>query len=161
VYQFDKNEYPLPNSLAATARTAHSTIHDASAVTAGSPYELDTSVHLSVDRKLDAYKSQRSTIDADFTARMNEIDDRMQRLQDDLDAITEKVTTSVLEGLQNPDGLLTKQNGKIDLLSAKIFSNSFQWWSKFLVLTALGRFLPLPRQAFHRERNPNWTPRHR
>jgi hypothetical protein len=51
---------------------------------------------------------------------MNEIEDKLQKLQDDLNAIAGTVTDSVIAGLQKPGGLLAKQDAKIDILSEKL-----------------------------------------
>jgi hypothetical protein len=51
---------------------------------------------------------------------MNTIDDSIQKIKDDLDAIAECVTTRVLTGLQQPEGLLFKQDAKIDLIQAQL-----------------------------------------
>jgi hypothetical protein len=121
VYHFDKTDYPLPNgNAAATAPTTDSTIFDASAITASAGSRFDTSVQLTVDRKLEALQVTRDVTDSNFTSRMNEIDDKLQKLQDELNAIAYSVTTSVLAGLQKPGGLLAKQDAKIDILSDKL-----------------------------------------
>jgi hypothetical protein len=86
---------------------------DASVITA-------SSVQLSVHRKLEAFQDNRDTTDSSFTSRTNEIDDKLQKLQDKLNAIAESVTTQVLAGLQKPGGLLAKQDAKIDTLSEKL-----------------------------------------
>jgi hypothetical protein len=117
VYQFNKTDYPLPGGdAAATAPTTDSTIVDASMITASDGsnplYGYDASVQLSVDRKLTAFDASRAANDSDFTARMNEIDDKIQGIQDELTAIAERVTERVLEGLQKPDGILAKQDTK-------------------------------------------------
>jgi hypothetical protein len=122
-YSFDKTEYPWPSGKAnatATARTEDSTLMDASA---SSISQLDghaASVQQTVDKKLAAIEAARELTDAEFIARMNTIDDSIQKIKDDLDAIADCVTTRVLTGLQQPDGLLFKQDVKIDLIQAQL-----------------------------------------
>jgi hypothetical protein len=48
------------------------------------------------------------------------MEDKIQGIQDQLSALAESVTESVLAGLQKPDGLLAQQDIKIDLLSEKL-----------------------------------------
>jgi hypothetical protein len=93
----------LPSGKAnatATARTEDSTLMDASA---GSISQLDghaASVQQTVDKKLAAIEAARKLTDAEFIARMNNtIDDSIQKIKDDLDAIADCVTTRVLTGL--------------------------------------------------------------
>jgi hypothetical protein len=104
----------------ASARTEDSTLMDASA---GSISQLDghvASVQQTVDKKLAAIEAARKLTDAEFIARMNTIDNSIQKIKDDLDAIADCVTTHVLTGLQQPDGLLFKQDAKIDLIQAQL-----------------------------------------
>jgi hypothetical protein len=116
IYKFNETDYPLPGgNAAATVLTTVSTLVDAFAITAA-----DTSVQLSVDRKLTAFEASRAVNDSDFTNRMNAIEDKMQGIQDELTAIAEWVTTRTLAGLQQPDGILARQDTKIDLLSKKL-----------------------------------------
>jgi hypothetical protein len=70
--------------------------------------------------KLSDLEQARKLKDADFTSRMNAIDDSIQTTQDDLAAIADTVTARVLHGLQKPDGILFKQDAKIDLIQAKL-----------------------------------------
>jgi hypothetical protein len=160
-YSFDKTEYPLPNGKAnatATARTKDSTLMDASA---GSISQLDghaASVQQIVDKKLAAIKAARKLTDAEFIARMNTIDDSIQKIKDDLDAIAECVTTRVLTGLQQPEGLLFKQDAKIDLIQAQLMR----------LLPLVEQSLGLPRMGIAHSpmtnrippaKNRNWTTR--
>jgi hypothetical protein len=142
-YSFDTAEYPLPNgkthaTAAVTTRTEDSTMMDASA---GSISRLDghaASVQHTVDKKkLAAIAAARKLADADFMSRMNNIDDSIQKIKDDLDAIAECVTTRVLTGLQQPDGLLFKQDAKIDLIQAQLM-RLFPLVEKSLGLPASG-----------------------
>jgi hypothetical protein len=57
--------------------------------------------------------------DTDFISRLNNMEDKIQGIQDQLSAIAASVTEKVLAGLQKPDGLLAQQDTKIDLLSEK------------------------------------------
>jgi hypothetical protein len=120
VYQFDKTDYPLPGgNAAATARTAVSTLLDASAISA-SASGFYASVQLSVDRKLTAFEASRATNDSNFTSSMNEIEDKIQGIQDELATIADTVTERVIAGLQKPDGILAHQDTKINMLSDKL-----------------------------------------
>jgi hypothetical protein len=121
-YPFDKSEYPLPSGkqATATARTEDSTMMDASA---GSISNLDghaASVHLAVDKKLSALEASRTTSDDNFIAHMNAIDDSIQKIKDDLDAIADAVTERVLTGLQRSDGILFTQDAKIGLIQSQL-----------------------------------------
>jgi hypothetical protein len=115
-YKFDKTEYPLPNGHATTARTEVSTTMGDSAITPGSI----ATIHQDVNKKLSDLEQARRVKDADFTSRMNAIDDSIQTIQDDLAAIADTVTAKVLHGLQQPDGILFKQDAKIDLIQAQL-----------------------------------------
>jgi hypothetical protein len=115
-YKFDKNEYPLPNGQATTARTEVSTTMGDSAITQCSL----TTIQNEVANKLSALEHARKVKDADFTSRMNAIDDSIQTIQDELAAIADTVTTKVLHGLQKPDGILFKQDAKIDVIQAQL-----------------------------------------
>jgi hypothetical protein len=115
-YKFDKNEYPLPNGQATTARTEVSTTMGDSAITQCS---LAT-IQQEVPNKLSDLEQARKVKDADFTSRMKAIDDSIQTIHDDLLAIANTVTARVLHGLQKPDGILFKQDTKIDLIQAQL-----------------------------------------
>jgi hypothetical protein len=107
----------------ATACTTASTIMDTSGITAGSISQLEghaATIHQSVDAKLAEFDNARQIQDANFTSRMNNIDDSIKRIQDDLNAIADAVTTRVLTGLQKPDGIPFKQDAKIDLIQAQL-----------------------------------------
>jgi uncharacterized phage infection (PIP) family protein YhgE len=120
-YSFNKDEYPLPhNTVTATAETEDFTAA-ASGIAASAISTLAGSRYAaSVDKKLEALEAARDTSDSDFTARMNEIEDKLQCLQDQLYVMTNTVTVSVLAGLQQPGGLLDKQDAKITMLSEKM-----------------------------------------
>jgi hypothetical protein len=133
-YKFDKNEYPLPNGQATTARTEVSTTMGDSAITPGS---LAT-IHQEVDTKLLVLEQARRVKDADFTSRMNAINDSIQTIQDDLAAIADAVTARVLHGLQTPDGILFKQDAKIDLIQAQLLK-FLPMVQKVLTLTPTGK----------------------
>jgi hypothetical protein len=125
VYKFDQAEYPLPNGNAhatATANTAASTLLAESLAADGASdvSRFTASVQLAVDRQLASVDSTRERADADFTARMNAIEDQIHGIQGQIDAMASTVTTSVLAGLQKPDGLLYKQDFKINLLSEQL-----------------------------------------
>jgi hypothetical protein len=81
---------------------------------------LLTTIQNEVANKLSALEQARKVKDADFTSRMNAIDDSIQTIQDELAAIADTVTTRVLHGLQKPDGILFKQDAKIDLIQAQL-----------------------------------------
>jgi hypothetical protein len=78
-YKFDKTEYPLPDGQAtATAHTEDSTMMDAPSITAGSISQLEgyaATIHQAVNTKLSDLETARQISDANFTSRMNEIDD--------------------------------------------------------------------------------------
>jgi hypothetical protein len=117
-YKFDQNEYPLPKGgqNTATTRTEVSTMLGDSAITQGSL----ASLHQEVDTKLSEPETARHSKDADFTSRMNEIDDSIQKIQDDLAIIADTVTARVLQGLQKPEGILFKQDAKIDMIQEQL-----------------------------------------
>jgi hypothetical protein len=132
--KFDKNEYPLPNGQATTARTEVSTMMGDSAITPGS---LAT-IHQEVDTKLLDLEQARRVKDADFTSRMNAIEDSIQTIQGDLAAIADAITARVLHGLQTPDGILFKQDAKIDLIQAQLLK-LLPMVQKVLTLTPTGK----------------------
>jgi uncharacterized phage infection (PIP) family protein YhgE len=84
-----------------------------SGITAGS-------IQQSVDIKMSVFETTQQRNEANYTSRMNEIDDSIQRINDDLAAIADKVTTRVLEGLQQPEGILFQQNAKIDRIQEQL-----------------------------------------
>jgi hypothetical protein len=119
-YKFDKNEFPLPNAqTTATARTEVSTTLGGSAITQGSI----ASLHQDIDAKLLELETARKSKDADFTSRMNAIDDSIQTIQDDLTQIADTVTARVLQGLQKPEGILLKQDAKIDQIQEQLLKS--------------------------------------
>jgi hypothetical protein len=156
VYQLNKADHPLPGGEAdATARTKDFTTLDESAITASDGSRFATSVQLSVDRKLFAYNDSRETKDSEFIAGMKTIEDKMQRIQDELNVIAETVTASVLDGLQKPGGLLAKEDAKIDLISEKLLK------LLLMVEQALGISSTRPLSDTEMDdfpgRNRNWT----
>jgi hypothetical protein len=68
---------------------------------------------------------------------MNDIDDSIKQIQDDLNAIADVVTTRVLTGLQKPDGIVFKQDAKIDLIQAQLLQ-MHPMMQKALALTPTG-----------------------
>jgi hypothetical protein len=73
-----------------------------------------------VANKLSDLERARKVKDADCTSRMNTIDNSIQTIQDELAAIADMVTARVLHGLQKPDGIIFKQDAKIDLIQAQL-----------------------------------------
>ena len=122
-YLFDKADYPPLDGNPPTASTAVSTMPDASGVSACSLSQLEghaTSVRREVDQKLLDLNQARKLRDDDFTSRMNAIEDSIQKIKEDLDAIADVVTDRVLIGLQKPNGLLFRQDAKIDAITAQL-----------------------------------------
>jgi hypothetical protein len=119
-YTFNKEEPPLPsNNGAITSQPENVTMTAAgtatSAVSTLAGFRYAASVQLSVDRKIEAFEEARESTDFEFTARMNDIEDKLQGLQDQLAAMAATVTTSVLAGLQKP-GCIFLQTGREDRL---------------------------------------------
>jgi uncharacterized phage infection (PIP) family protein YhgE len=130
-YSFNKGDYPLPHNTATVTAQSEDLTTAASGIAASAISTLAGSRYAaSVDKKLEAFEAARDTSDSDFTARMNEIEDKLQCLQDQLSVMPNTVTASVPAGLQQPGGLLGKQDAKITMLSEKLL-----------------RFLPLVEQV--------------
>jgi hypothetical protein len=69
-----------------------------SGITAGS-------IQQSVNIKMSVFETTQQRNEANYTSRMNEIDDSIQRINGNLAAMADKVTTRVLEGLQQPESI--------------------------------------------------------
>jgi hypothetical protein len=125
-YSFDKDAYPdLPahQHSTETARTEDSTAADHSAITAASISQLSgrvTNAHDVVTSKLQSIDSDRNALESRFRDRMNDIEDTMQGIRNDLDRIADVVTNRLLIGLTRENGLLWKQDRKIDELQEKL-----------------------------------------
>jgi hypothetical protein len=121
-YSFDSDTYPkLPSSKqsAETAHTEDSTMADHSAITAASISQPSGRANIATDAvtsKMLSIDSERQALESRFRDRMNGIEDTMQGIRDDLDRIAEVVTNRLLVGLTQENGLLWKQDRKIDEL---------------------------------------------
>jgi hypothetical protein len=113
-YSFDSDAYPeLPSTKqsAETARTEDSTMADHSAITTVSISQLSGRANIAND----AVSSKMLSIDSEHQA----LESRF-RVRDDLDRIAKVITNRLLVGRTRENGLLWKQDRKINELQEKL-----------------------------------------
>jgi hypothetical protein len=115
-YEFNPTAFPsLPDSKKTdtAARTKDSTVAGTSAVTSASVQDAFNS-------KLQAIDAARAASEANFKSCMTDLEDMLSQVKSHLAEIASTVTTQVLIGLQQENGLLWRQDQKIDLLQEKM-----------------------------------------
>jgi hypothetical protein len=109
-YSFTLTAFPkLANENHATTTANETSIAGQGQATAVSAI-TEGFVSSAVKTSISALEELRKTESANFTDRLNHLEDRLQGITDTINSLSEQMTNAIILLLTKPDGLITQQN---------------------------------------------------